>query len=80
MIYLSGTRHGTRHKMRLQRVREKVLWTYGQTDVSTDTPSYRDAAAHLKTIKSNDKTNDVIEKTSYASDASMLVTKRSMRV
>ena len=27
--------------------------TDGHTDIRTDTPSYRDATAHLKTLKSN---------------------------
>ena len=51
------TRPNTRHKMRLARVWEKALPTYGRTDGRidgrtdgrTDRPSYRDARTHLKT-------------------------------
>ena len=46
------TRPNTRRKMRLAGVCEKALRTYGRTDGRTegrtDTPSYRDATAHLK--------------------------------
>ena len=46
------TRLNTRHKMRLAVIREKALRPDGptarRTDGRTDTPSYRDATAHLK--------------------------------
>ena len=44
------TRPDTRHKMLLAGVWEKALRTVWRTDGRTDTPSYRDATSHLKSV------------------------------
>ena len=55
MMILIRTRPDTRHKMRLVCVlftfENNTGRTYGPTGGRTDTTSYRDATAHLKTAK-----------------------------